>query len=179
MSGTDKTEVYYWDACIYLAWLKNERAAYGDTSINALARIAKDHFDRKVAIVTSTLTLIEVLSSSLTEEQETRFHHCFRPFDHVLYEVDPPIALKAREFRERCLKDKSGKKLATPDAIHLATAIICKADAFITFDDGGKSKKHLGLLELNKDSRIDGLQITRPEVVSPPVETQEPLFKSN
>src|ERR1041384_3616441 len=82
----------------------------------------------------------------------------------------------AREFRERCLKDKSGKTLATPDAIHLATAIICKGDAFITFDDGGKSKKHLGLLGLNKDSRIDGLQITRPEIVNPPVETQEPLF---
>ena len=84
MSGTDKTEVYYWDACIYLAWLKDERNAYGDAAIDALARIAKDHFDRKVAIVTSTLTLIEVLSSSLTEEQEKRFHRCFRPFDHVL-----------------------------------------------------------------------------------------------
>src|SRR5712691_9188893 len=110
MSGT---KIYYWDACAYLAWLKNEEAAYGKDSIDALEKIIKENFERKAEIVTSTITMIEVLSSSLTEEQEKRFRGSFRPTNHVMYDVDPPIALKARESRERLLKDASGKKLPT------------------------------------------------------------------
>jgi predicted nucleic acid-binding protein len=175
MSGTDKTNIYYWDACAYLAWIKNEEEAFGKDAIDALAAIVKDHFDRKVAIVTSTITLIEVLSSSLSEEEEKRFRLSFKPGDHLLYEVDPPIAFKARDFRERLLKNQDGKTLPTPDAIHLATAVICKADAFITFDEGKKNKRYFGLLELNKDPRVDGLEICRPEFRKPP-EPQRELF---
>ena len=172
MSGT---KIYYWDACAYLAWLKNEEAAYGKDSIDALGKIIKENFERKAEIATSTITIIEVLSSSLAEEQEKRFRASFRPTNHVMYDVDPPIAFKAREFRERLLKDVSGKKLPTPDAIHLATAVICRASAFITFDDGKKNKHSFGLLGLSKDARIDGLEICRPEAYHPP-EPQPELF---
>jgi predicted nucleic acid-binding protein len=41
--------------------------------------------------------------------------------------------MKAREFRDRFLKQPK-KTLATPDAIHLATAAIYKADEFWTLD---------------------------------------------
>ena len=40
MSGT---KIYYWDACAYLAWLKNEEAAYGKDSIEALGNIIKEN----------------------------------------------------------------------------------------------------------------------------------------
>ena len=171
MSGTEKTTIYYWDACAYLAWLKDERDAYGDAAIDALGRIIKENFDRNAAIATSTITLIEVLSSSLTEEQEKRFRGSFRPANHVMYDVDPPVALKAREFRERF---RSGKKLPTADAIHLATAVICRANVLITFDEGKKDKQFVGLLGLSKDQRVDSLEISRPESVKPPPPPPEP-----
>ena len=177
MSGTEKPKIYYWDACAYLAWLKNEEQAHGKESIDALEKIAKDNFNRTAVIMTSTMTLIEVLSSSLNEDQEKRFRLSFRPQDHLLYEVDPPIALKARDFRQRLLKHKSGKTLSTPDAIHLATAVIYKANWFVTFDDGKKDKRHIGLLELSKDECVDGIEICRPEVPKPkPEPPQDELF---
>jgi hypothetical protein len=72
--------------------------------------------------------------------------------------------MKARDFRKRCLNDSSGRKLSTPDAIHLATAVICSADEFLTFDKGGSDKKYLGLLGLSKDQRIDELLISEPKL---------------
>ena len=57
---------------------------------------------------------------------------------------------------------KAGMSL--PDAIHLATAAIYKADEVLTFDDGQKDKKALGLLELNGDERVEKLVICKPTV---------------
>jgi predicted nucleic acid-binding protein len=167
MSGT-KPKIYYWDACIYLAWLKGEVDAHGKECIDALNKIAAENFDRNVVVITSTLTLVEVLSANLSTEQEKQFHQSFRHQDHIRYDLDPPIALKARDFRERFLKHESGKTLSTPDAIHLATASVHNADEFLTFDQGKKDSKHLGLLGLNKDERLEKLVICRPEISPEP-----------
>lgn len=126
MSGTDR--IYYWDACAYLARLMDERASYGNEAIDALQQAANDNFQRKNVIITSTLTFTEVLSLKLGEARERQFRRSFRNGDHITYDVDPPIAMRAREFREAFLKKKGEKTLATPDAIHLATASIYKAD---------------------------------------------------
>jgi len=111
-------------------------------------------------IVSSTITFVEVLSSTLSEDNERKFRRSFRHQDHIL---DPPIAMKAREFRDKFSKHKSGKNLSTADAIHLATAAIYKVDEVWTLDDGKKGK-HLGLLELDGDERADKLAIKRPHV---------------
>jgi predicted nucleic acid-binding protein len=163
MSGTDKVKVCYWDACIYLAWLKREIDAHGEECIAAIERIASDNFQKKNLIITSTLTFVEVLSSTLTEEQERRFRQSFRHQDHISYDVDPPVAMKAREFRQRFLNHPSGKTLATPDAIHLATAAIYNAE-FLTLDGGKKNSKYVGLLELNGHEAVEKLVIVRPSL---------------
>jgi predicted nucleic acid-binding protein len=157
MSGTDK--LIYWDACVYLAWLKEEKE-HGQQAIDAILQTAKDNFEKKVIIVTSTITYVEVLSSHMNEDQERSFRRSFRTQHHIARDVDPPVALKAREFREKLLSHKSGKTLATPDAIHLATASIYRAE-FWTFDEGNKGH-HLGLIELNGEDRIDRLTICKP-----------------
>jgi hypothetical protein len=74
--------------------------------------------------------------------------------------------MKARDFRQRLLNHQSGKTLATPDAVHLATASIFKAE-FWTLDDGRTDKKHLGLLGLNGDERVDYLKICKPWASEP------------
>lgn len=80
--------------------------------------------------------------------------------------LDPPIAMKAREFRDGFLKHESGKNLSTTAAIHLATAAIYKADEVWTLDDGKKGK-HLGLLELDAHEWADKLAIKRSHVDQP------------
>lgn len=161
MSGT-KEKVYYWDACVYLAWLKGEES-HGAEYMAALKLIAHENFEMKNVIITSVITQIEVLSAKLTAEQEELFKKSFRSQYHIQYDVDPPIAQKARQFRESLL-NPGGKGLSLPDAIHLATAAIYKADEVLTFDDGQKDKKSLGLLELSGNARVDKLVICKPTV---------------
>ena len=164
MSGNEVKRVLYWDTCIYLAWLKGED---NGASVNEGIKEAVDeNWDGKLLIVTSTITLIEVLESSLTDEQEVRFQQSFRKQLHVLRDVDPAVAVKARVFRGSFMAPGS-KRLAVPDAIHLATAAIYKCDEFWTLDGGGKDKRHIGLLELNEDARIDGLKVKIPYPKNP------------
>ena len=42
MSGISQ-KTYYWDSCMYLAWLKGE-TSHGNQHIQAMAQIAKDNF---------------------------------------------------------------------------------------------------------------------------------------
>jgi len=175
MSGTDKSQIHYWDACIYLAWLKREVESHGEDCIKAIEQMAADNFQKKNMIITSTITFVEVLESSLTEEQERRFRQSFRHHDHIAYDVDPPIAMKARDFRQRC-RAGGGKTIATPDVIHLATAAIYGANAFLTLDDGKKDGKHLGLLGLDGHEWIDKLTVAKPTLPPEPPEQQAKLL---
>jgi predicted nucleic acid-binding protein len=159
MSGNKLRRIIYWDACVYLAWLKGEES-HGKDCLDAIRFAAKESSEGLCVIVTSTITFIEVLSAQLTEDQERLFRRSFRSQHHTARDVDPPVAMKARDFRQKLLGNPSGKTLATPDAIHLATAQIYDAE-FWTFDNGGKGKS-IGLLELDGDARVDGLKICKP-----------------
>ena len=61
--------------------------------------------------------------------------------------IDIRVAQKAQLIR-----NNSRKKLSTPDAVHIATAIVSGAKLFHTFDDG--------LLQLSGKDEVDGLTIT-------------------
>ncbi|HUJ09217.1 MAG TPA: PIN domain-containing protein [Verrucomicrobiae bacterium] len=161
MSGSSQP-VYYWDACIYLAWLLNEQS-HGKDCIDAMTQIASDNFQLKNTLFTSVITRIEVLESKLTQDQAALFKKALRSSNHIQYDVDPPIADKAHEFRQRVLAEM-GKPLSVPDAIHIATAQIYGAHQLHTFDDGQKNKKLCGLLDLSGRTCIDGLKICKPVV---------------
>ena len=162
---------------MYLALLKGEQS-HGQAYIDSMMQISKQNFENKNIIITSVITLTEVLSSSLTTEQEEAFLKTFKATNHTLYDVDYAIARKARQFREAFLNHQSGKTLATPDAIHAATAVIYQADEMHTFDDGQKNKKFLGLLELSSNSSLDNLLICKPFIPPPtePPEVQQTLI---
>src|SRR5262249_38418980 len=101
--------------------------------------------------------------AKLTPDEQEQFRKTFTFSNHTLYDVDPPIARKARSFRERVLAETS-KVLTTPDAIHLATAAIYGAHEVHTLDDGQKQEKarYIGIVELNGKPCVDGLAIVRP-----------------
>ena len=51
------SNIVYFDSCVFLAWLKEE-----DNRADIIAALFKDASDKKLKIVTSTLTIAEVLN---------------------------------------------------------------------------------------------------------------------
>jgi predicted nucleic acid-binding protein len=85
----------------------------------------------EIRIVTSTVTLLEVLVHPLTHGDERLAHEyndILLSSPHIFtIPVSPTTAQTAAELRATA-------KLKTPDAIQLATAINHRADAFLTGD---------------------------------------------
>jgi predicted nucleic acid-binding protein len=84
-----------------------------------------------ITAVTSALTVTELMTG-LYQQQDRRAAEEYRMtlanFPHLQFRsVDFSIADKAAELRSRF-------RLKTPDAIQLATAIVDKADVFVTGD---------------------------------------------
>jgi len=78
MSGKNKRlPSYYFDACVYLAYLRWEEANYGKPRIRAIESIWKQSERGGVIIATSAITLTEVLSHKLDSKSEKNF---FKPF---------------------------------------------------------------------------------------------------
>ena len=71
-----------------------------------------------------------------------------------MFPVDLHVAQKAQKIRN--LVPKSAK-MSTPDAIHVATAIVSGATMLHTFDKG--------LLSLNGKDQVEGLTITACDVL--------------
>ena len=123
--------IYYWDANIFLAWLKNERRKPGE--MEGLAEVIAV-IDRQEAIVmTSVMTRTEVLESSLPPHAQNLFGRIFDRPNVVSVDVTAPISNLAHQIRD--FYRQNGRSLKAPDSIHLATAINCKADEFHTFDE--------------------------------------------
>jgi predicted nucleic acid-binding protein len=121
---------YYWDTSIFLAWLMNEKRAPGE--MEGLAEVAALFDRREAVLVTSVLAKTEVLESSLDATGRALFDDIFKRSNIVLCDVTEPISDLAREIRDH--GKLSGRNIKTPDATHLATAIIYRVDAMHTFD---------------------------------------------
>ena len=85
----------------------------------------------RIRVVTSTVTLLEVLVLPLRRKDDavaSKYNDILLSSEHVAtVPVTPLIAQSAAELR-------AASKLKTPDAIQLATAISQKAAAFLTGD---------------------------------------------
>ncbi|WP_395742385.1 type II toxin-antitoxin system VapC family toxin [Prosthecobacter sp.] len=167
MSGTKKP-IIYWDAAVYIAWLLEEEA-YAPF-LPVLKAIADANLRGENIMVTSTITLIEVTPKKLDNPAlERKFQRCFDGHRHKLIEVGPPVAMRARDYRQDC--SEAGRQLLTPDAIHLATATIERVDEFHTFDRGRKKgidddlnkTKTVSLIGLNGSDKVHKLKIINPD----------------
>jgi len=100
---------------------------------------------RKVNAISSTLILTEVLVHPL-KEKNVKLVNRYRSIllksrDFQLVPVTPAIAESAAECR-------SLYNLRTPDALHIATALDSKCDAFLTNDLGLKRVRELNIIVL-------------------------------
>jgi predicted nucleic acid-binding protein len=189
---TDQT--VYFDSCIYIAHYRNEVVPYTKPRIDAIAGLLEANKNGGATIVTSSLTICEVIEclklNGLEKEIED-FKNRFKFGLHKLKDVDPKIAERAAMYRhhyrinpiERPPRAKPFINLATPDAIHLATATLYQCDEFWTFDGLNPSTdKHESIkpLWLNNKVANDSIIITAPSLpqgilpLPPPPAVQNP-----
>ena len=170
MAGAEP--IYYWDTCLFVAWIKDEERPTGE--MDGVREVIDKHKRRQVKIITSTLTTVETLQCKLPVGLDNLFHGLLKRVTRL--GMDSKVASLAHDIRDRYAKRASefdGKTLSTPDAIHLATAILYRATEFHTFDRDG-SAKSLGLLPLSGNVGGHRLTICKPQAINPSLDLKKP-----
>lgn len=136
-------ENYFWDSCVFSAYLRDEKEAYDIPSIEAYLASAKDG---KIRIYCSSISSGEVLPSHI--KGGGTFDDFIADYEGVVipHDADPNVMRMCGRFRDLPYKkgESMNRRLATPDAIILATAVHLRDAygvnfvAFHTFDGGGK-----------------------------------------
>lgn len=162
---TGRDHIVYWDTCIFLAWMNDERRPAGD--MEGVSKVAELVERGEVVLITSTLTRAEILLSKTSAESMKKYDLLLRRSNVVPHNVDLPIAKLTSGLMDFYLD--SDFELLTPDAIHLATAIHYNAHEFHTFDGCDPKRKprrpkykRCGLLSLDKNVAGRALRILRP-----------------
>ncbi len=143
MSG--KTTVIYWDSSAFGALLKEEKN-HGVGVYDALLSQA-GAFDRnQIVLSVSTVGITEVLSMDLRDDARERFESMIRRSNFQTIALSDGIAQQAARLRRHCYgKEKNGAGepyiLTTPDAIHVVSAMLIKADVLVTLDSVNKLVK--------------------------------------
>lgn len=171
MAGGDP--IFYWDTCLFLAWIKDEQRQSGE--MDGVREVIDRSKRREVKIITSVLTLVEVLQSKIPVGMDRLFTDMMRRVHKI--GMDSKVAALAHDIRDHYTRNvlvNGGKTISTPDAIHLATAILYRATEFHTFDDGGSSSKSLGLLQLSGNVGGHQLTICKPVARNPGLDLRKP-----
>jgi predicted nucleic acid-binding protein len=170
MAGAETT--YYWDTCLFLAWIKDEERKSGE--MDGVREVVERHKRREVRIITSVLTTVEVLQSKLPAGLDTLFHGLMKRVSRIGIEIK--VAGMAHDIRDYYMVRKGeleGKTLSTPDSIHLATAIMFRAAEFHTFDHDGDAR-NLGLLPLSGNVAGHRLTICKPQAKNLTLDLRRP-----
>jgi predicted nucleic acid-binding protein len=169
--------VIYWDTCVFIAWLKDERDTWGAHIMRGIGDVFDLVGRNQAYLVTSAITRTEIFLADLTEEQKRSFADLLRRRNMDERAADFKITDRASEIRY-------GFSLRTADAIHVGTASIAHADEFQTMDgyDTVRKQCNSGILKLNGRLKYK-LLITipyprfpkaTPDVSSPTGEIMEP-----
>lgn len=142
------TEVkhYYWDTCVFVAFLNDERQAF-QHHIDHIGQFLDDASAGRVTIYCSTITIAEITRASLIRRGSNTFEDFVRDFGDQVVQITPdPRAMRLASHLRSLSYTKAGasRTLQTPDAIHLATALQLTDSygvdltAFHSFDKGNR-----------------------------------------
>jgi hypothetical protein len=183
MSGKQRS-TNYWDTCIFLAWIKDEKC-WPEEIKKGIEQEIEQAYSNQLVIATSVITITEVLLSKMTKEQKDRYYNIFKHPSFQLIELTKPIAGKAaviREFYDTRKYDPktqecvSGSCMDMGDAIHLASALNFKEiTVFKTLDGTSKRKRRLDILTLDGNVADARLSIKIPNYVPPPAPLKGPV----
>jgi predicted nucleic acid-binding protein len=152
----------YWDTCIFIAWLKDEKRK--NLEMDGVAECVENALRGETLIVTGSHTNIELMPTALPPEQKARLEKLFKRRCLQRLPDDPKVSEIAEEIRTyyRVLADGKGV-VDSFDALHLASAIHYRVDALYTFDEGKRGGRNLLLM----DGDVAGhkLHICKPPVI--------------
>jgi len=136
--------------------MKNESREPGE--MEGLEETVKEIEEHKASLLTSTVTLVEVLDpESISPDARIQFVKLFdRPNVHTIA-LDLKVAKLAGEIRR--YYRKVGRSIGVPDSIHLASAITMEVGEFHTFDKG---LYPLNGKVMSDDAVVHSLQICAP-----------------
>jgi predicted nucleic acid-binding protein len=148
--------IIYWDAAVFIAYFTQEKTRTPD-ELAGIDQVV-DAFDKgSCVLVTSMLSKVELLPTKLGPENYKKLSLLWKRKQFQPVDVTEAIIDLANEIRE-FYAAKGRKPPATPDCIHLATAIKSGASVFQTFDGGGKR----GLLQMDGNVAGHHLSIKVP-----------------
>lgn len=161
MNGTKRNQ--YWDTCVFFALLKKEEHKPGEYEALRKAAIAFD--TGQLVLMTSAITLAELLAGKLSSQQADCFYRMSTRSNFLFIDANDAICRLASEIRKH-FRDThiNGLHPSTPDAIHVASAIHSKASALITFDCNDKQNE-MAMMNILADGKVCGkypLVIQRP-----------------
>ncbi|WP_156467619.1 MULTISPECIES: PIN domain-containing protein [unclassified Methylobacterium] len=139
-----KADSMYWDTCVFTAYLNNEVDAYGNY-ISHIGQYLDEAVDGKCKIYCSSITLAEITRGNLNTSKYQKFEDFLDEYSAAVVQVtpDPVIMSLAGDLRSLQYEKTGGKrKLLTPDAIHIASALVIQdvykvpIKALHTFDAG-------------------------------------------
>ena len=153
--------LYYWDTCLFLSWLADESRP--SSEMDGVREIIERSQRRDCRIMTSVITTVEVLEAKIPAGVERMFHGLMKRISRG--GVDTKIAQLAHDIRNYYVS-RGIMKVKTPDAIHVATAILNRAEEFHTFDGD--------LLSLSGDVAGHRLLICKPVARNPQLDLRKP-----
>ncbi|WP_404289309.1 type II toxin-antitoxin system VapC family toxin [Microvirga sp. RSM25] len=158
---------YYWDTCVFIAFLNDERAAYGST-IDHITQHLEEAKQGECKIYCSTISIAEITAGNLKNSTYGTFTEFLRDYSSAVIQItpDPVVMGLASQLRDlRYTKGNGKRKLLTPDAIHLASAITLRDNykvpitALHTFDDGkSKGPDGKGVPMLSIETWCEGIE---------------------
>jgi len=143
---------YCWDATVLIAWLDEESTA----PLAEIAEIVEEIDQRKANLLVPVTAYSEVLEAKHTPQKMEQFKKFLERSNVTVADTTKAIAEKAGQIRSRGLQAKPARKIKTPVATFMATAIIYGAHVFHTLED-----QQLPLL--SKTTIVDGLEICSPK----------------
>ncbi|MEI9815174.1 MAG: hypothetical protein WDO18_22110 [Acidobacteriota bacterium] len=109
MAGTKRK--LYWDTCIFLAWIKGE-TCWPEDVLKGIEQSVEEWNAGRLIVVTSTITMLEILSAELTADQKLRFTKAFAHPGLQPIDVDRRVSGRAsviRQFYDDRIFDLDGK----------------------------------------------------------------------
>jgi hypothetical protein len=181
----------YWDSCIFYEWLGKENVPREKS--DGIGEVLASVEALEAIILTSSATHLEVLPQKMNEKDaaaESAYLSLFDAEKFFEYQIGTNVILLAREIRDYYYRaevpavPKSKGVAAKPrqapkmmdlgDCIHLATAIIEKADEFHTRDAAANGGK-IPLLTLYDWSGVPSVCGKYPLTITSPIAKQGTL----
>ena len=145
---------YGWDTSVFLAWIGQEECY----PLDDIALVADEIDASRADLIMSAIVYSEILEAKHSKQQMKQFQMFLKRSNVIVVDVTIGMAQKAAEIRGKAAKAKEKRRLKTPDAIVIATALVYGADVLHSFDPH--------LVNLSGTAIVDGLKITHPHLIT-------------